>query len=71
LQSHGLTGLAGIRIRLGISADAGYSVDDFDLAAVDGASYTYAYNDANELTTMNVDGVETHFTYDDWGRGEF
>jgi uncharacterized protein RhaS with RHS repeats len=56
---------------LGISADAGYSVDDFDLAAVDGASYTYAYNDANELTAMNLDGVETHFTYDDWGRGEF
>jgi RHS repeat-associated protein len=60
--------LAGNRIRLGISADAAYSVDDFDLAAVDGASYTYAYNDANELTTMNLDGVETHFTYDDWGR---
>ena len=29
---------------------------------------TYAYNDANELTTMTEDGTSKSFAYDEWGR---
>jgi RHS repeat-associated protein len=38
----------------------------FNVADPETADLTY--NDANELVTMNLNGVETHFTYDDWGR---
>ncbi|MFM1921734.1 MAG: hypothetical protein RLZZ303_3368 [Candidatus Hydrogenedentota bacterium] len=32
------------------------------------AVYGFAYNGANDLTTMTEGGVTTTYTYDDWGR---
>ncbi|MBI2425911.1 MAG: RHS repeat-associated core domain-containing protein [Candidatus Hydrogenedentes bacterium] len=45
-----------------------YWVDDVVFTTADPHSATYAYNDANEMTSMTEDGVTTSFTYDDWGR---
>ncbi|MBI2425231.1 MAG: hypothetical protein HYV27_20560 [Candidatus Hydrogenedentes bacterium] len=45
-----------------------YWVDDVVFTTADPHSVSYAYNDANEMTSMTEDGVTTSFTYDDWGR---
>lgn len=56
-----------------INQDAQYTVDDIRMVSDDLATTTtYAYDDANELTSMTVDsstsGSTTTFSYDAWGR---
>ena len=42
--------------------------DNIQFTAHDPKTTTFAYNGANELTTMTEGGVTTTYTYDDWGR---
>ena len=51
-----------------VSPDADYSIDNIRLIADDlTTTTTFAYDDANELTSMTNNGT-VNFTYDDWGR---
>ena len=48
---------------------SGIRFDDFRILADDlSRTVTYAYNNANELTSMTDYNGTTSFTYDDWGR---
>ncbi len=56
-------------IRFGIGANAYYRFDNIELITDDQSrTTTYAYNNANELTSMAFDNGTTSFYYDDWGR---
>jgi YD repeat-containing protein len=44
------------------------SFDNVQFIAPDPVTTTYAYNDANEMTTSTAGGVTTTYTYDAWGR---
>ena len=51
-----------------VSPDADYSIDNIRLIADDlTTTTTFAYDDANELTSMTNNGT-VNFAYDDWGR---
>jgi len=60
--------LCGSRAYIQVGAGGAYSFKNFQMTAEDPASTTYAYDAANQLTTMTANGTATNYTYDDWGR---
>ena len=60
--------LSGTRCYLFTYINGAYAFDDIQLSAEDRSTTTYAYDTANQLTSMTVNGVATNYTYDAWGR---
>ena len=52
------------------AADESYWIDNINIVSDDlgGSTTTYAYNDANEMTSTVVDNGTTSFYYDEWSR---
>ena len=57
------------RVAMVGGTDSSFSFDNVRIANGSlSTTTTYAYNNANELTSMSRNSVTTSFTYDEWGR---
>ena len=60
--------LSGAKSYLLTAVNGTYAFDDFQMTAEDLSTTTYAYDTANQLTAMTVNGTTTNYTYNAWGR---